>query len=61
MKRRWQVRVEFKPQDCWVGAYWQSKKYGIHTERPKLWHMLDLWVCLIPMVPIHVKTWKRQS
>lgn len=43
MIRRWFVRVEWKPQDCWVGVYWDQDD----------WH-LDVWVCLLPMVPIHV-------
>lgn len=32
------VRLEFKLQDLWVGAYW----------RPG-----HLWVCLLPCLPLH--------
>ena len=32
------VRLEFKLEDCWVGAYW----------RPG-----HLWVCVVPMLPLH--------
>jgi hypothetical protein len=38
----WYVRVEFKPQDLWVGAYW--KRVG---------HVLDVWLCLLPCLPLH--------
>lgn len=43
------LRVEWKPQDCWVGVFWKQprgrKRGGVGA--------LDVWVCLLPMVPIH--------
>lgn len=36
------VRLEFKPQDCWIGAYWG--RYATH---------IHLWICILPMLPIH--------
>lgn len=27
MKRRWFCRVEWKPQDCWVGVFWKSRAW----------------------------------
>jgi hypothetical protein len=47
MARRWRVRVEWKLADLWIGAFWKDS--GNTT--------FDLWVCLIPCLPIHVKTW----
>lgn len=35
-------RLEFKLQDMWIGVYWKS-----------VGHAVDVWVCLIPCVPIH--------
>ena len=32
------VRIEWKPQDCWIGAFWKAG---------------HLWVCIVPMLPIH--------
>ncbi len=43
MTRRWFWRVEWKPQDCWVGVFWK---------RSYPW-ALDVWVCLLPMLPLH--------
>lgn len=43
MTRRWFVRLEWKPQDCWIGAFWK---------RNHPWS-LDVWVCVLPMVPLH--------
>lgn len=43
------VRIEFKPQDLWVGVFW--KKNG---------PLLDVWICLVPMLPIHVRWFFKQ-
>lgn len=37
----WQF--EWKLQDFWIGAFW--KRTG---------NTVDLWICLIPCVPLHV-------
>lgn len=42
MRRLWFARFEFKPQDCWIGVFWKSDSWD-----------LDVWVCLLPMVPLH--------
>lgn len=39
----WWCRLEFKPQDLWIGAFWKT-----------IGHCFDLWICIIPCVPIHV-------
>lgn len=44
------VRVEFRPREVWVGA--RTTRYGF---------MVDLWVSVIPMLPVHVvflRKWK---
>lgn len=43
LPRRWFCRVEWKPQDCWLGVFWRNKS-------PLA---LDVWVCLLPTLPIH--------
>jgi hypothetical protein len=37
------VSLEWKPQDIWVGTFWRNGP-----------DRLDVWVCLIPCVPLHV-------
>ncbi len=44
---RFEVSLEFKVQDCWIGVYWAVRKAGV-----------DVWICLLPMLPIHVR-WYR--
>lgn len=39
---KWRVRVEFKCEDLWIGVYWRKSAYALH-----------IWVCFLPMVPIH--------
>ena len=44
---RWSVALEWKPQDLWVGVFWRrGREMGRRTT--------DLWVCLVPMLPIHI-------
>ena len=35
--------IPFKPEDMWVGLFWRSVPGQI-----------DAWVCILPMLPIHV-------
>jgi hypothetical protein len=39
---RWKLRLEWKPQDLWIGAFWKWEKQRLHV-----------WICLLPMLPIH--------
>lgn len=47
----WRVRLEWKPADCWVGVFWKSHPWNTR---------LDVWVCVVPMVPIHL-IWLAQG
>jgi hypothetical protein len=40
------VRLEFKPEDLWIGVFWR---------RGRDWYVpkLHVWVCLIPCFPLH--------
>jgi len=38
----WLLQLEWKPQDLWIGVYWKNT-----PER------LDVWVCLLPCLPLH--------
>lgn len=46
--------IEWKPQDLWVGAFWRKTKFDRHTG-------YDIWVCLIPCLPIHVWWYQRDG
>ena len=44
------LSLEWKLQDLWIGAFW--KRVG---------NSLDVWVCLIPCVPIHFSGWRSEE
>lgn len=48
-KRRfpwWIWRFEFKRQALWIGVYWARSADRTRT---------DVWVCLVPMLPFHLR------
>jgi len=54
------VSVQWEPRDLWVGAYWDvtinSGEFGYYDGR---W--FDVWLCLVPCVPIHVEWYRRKA
>lgn len=55
------VRLEFKKEDCWVGVFWKVSETWAADELDDPLDdttvpMVDVWVCLLPMLPIHI-TW----
>ena len=39
-----ELGLEFKVEDLWIGIFWKREELN-----------LDIWVCLLPMLPIHLK------
>jgi hypothetical protein len=56
-KYRWSWCLEVKPQDLWVGIYWKLDRTVWVTQ-------LDIWVCIVPMLPLHITRehheWKEE-
>jgi hypothetical protein len=65
------VRLEFKPQDCWIGAFWKTKVIARQMPQPLAATYIrgdvvfcrevvacDLWLCIIPTLPLHFE-WER--
>jgi hypothetical protein len=42
MFNKYKIKIEFVPQDFWIGIFWKKQ-----LDR------FDLYLCLIPMFPIH--------
>lgn len=38
------AEVKLKPQDLWIGVYWEAQP-----------GRLNVWVCLLPIVPLHLE------
>ncbi len=43
------ARFELKLQDLWIGVYWRRRE-----------HQIDIWLCLLPCVPLHI-TWLSRN
>ena len=56
---RW--RLEWKPEDLWVGVFWKqdNSRDSLLVAFPFAFDRYDLWLCLLPCLPIHV-TWYRE-
>lgn len=37
------IRLEYKLQDMWIGLFWRRHGSGG-----------DVWICLLPCLPIHI-------
>ena len=48
------IRLEFKPQDLWIGVYWKSEFVPSDFSYREGHWVWDIWVCIIPMLPIHI-------
>jgi len=47
------VKIKFDPKDVWVGIQWAT-----HSPNSRTW---DVFICIIPMLPIHVGGWFRDD
>lgn len=46
------IALEFKLEDFWIGVFWGY----LHSRE---W--LDIYVCVIPMLPIHIGVHKNET
>jgi hypothetical protein len=56
------IRLEFKPQDCWVGAFWRKEtlwEYGSYGDGYAV-NEYHIWLCLLPCLPIHI-WWRKEG
>ena len=37
------VQLQVEPKDLWIGCFWQRTPIALH-----------IYICLIPMVPLHI-------
>lgn len=50
----WMLDLEVKLPDCWVGAFWRTFRDDGVCE-------LDVWVCLLPCLPLHFYLVRRHD
>lgn len=63
------IKLEFKLEDLWIGVFWKShysflqSVYNLKTKtwsEKRNWISTDIWVCLVPCVPIHIAIGNRK-
>lgn len=37
------VRIQWEPRDLWVGFFWRKTAVALHV-----------YICIVPLIPIHV-------
>jgi hypothetical protein len=58
------IKLEFKLQDMWIGAYWETKEHPSKGQDPVLrgcYKRVDIWICLLPTVPVHIWFYRYQK
>jgi hypothetical protein len=48
-----QLNVWWKPADLWVGAFVKPSRSPLDPT----WRYLDVYICLLPCLPLHVHCW----
>lgn len=59
----WRAALEWKLEDCWVGAFWKRSELALTRagrDGGLGGGVIDIWICLIPCLPIHL-TFRRLS
>jgi hypothetical protein len=46
------LRFEWKLADMWIGIFWKHTTCSVDNTEKVL--STDIWVCLLPCVPLHV-------
>lgn len=61
-KRKLYIWLERKVNDCWVGIFWKTSKIGTFPNAFGTtidFMSRDIWICIVPMLPIHIAyTWE---
>ncbi len=52
------IKLEFKLQDIWIGVFWKTRR--IPVEQTAYYAYFDMWICLIPMFPIHISKMEKR-
>ena len=46
------IRLEFKLRDMWIGVFWKNERMQLSGKEYR--NDFNMWICLIPMFPIHI-------
>jgi hypothetical protein len=48
------AKFEWKLADLWIGVFWKRSN-GLACK------VLDVWICLLPCVPLHLRFYKDEA
>jgi hypothetical protein len=51
------MQIRFEPRDLWIGLYWNSGTFGASNQFTRI----DVYICIVPLFPIHLKFDYRNS
>lgn len=46
------AKFEWKVEDLWVGVFWKHGDITTDEGQKRMW--TDVWICLLPCVPLHL-------
>lgn len=46
------AKFELKIQDMWIGLFWKHGHITTDDGPQRMW--TDVWICLIPCIPLHL-------
>lgn len=49
----WRWRFERKVEDAWVGVFWR-RDVGTSDDGIISYRYLDIWICIVPCLPLHL-------
>jgi len=53
---RLKAQFQFEPRDLWIGLFWR-----VNREMPPPYYTLHLYLCILPLVPLHITLLLKRS
>jgi len=55
-RKTFKAQFQFEPRDLWIGLFWR-----INREMPAPFYTLHFYICIIPIIPLHITILKRSD
>lgn len=61
------IKLEFKKEDLWVGVFWKKTPCFLNFKRDNPLFLnketvaTNIWICLLPCLPIHITIWNKTN
>lgn len=55
------ISVKFDPHDLWIGVYWRVKWHvKLVSGGTTYGRKVHIYICVVPMLPIHIEWWRKK-